>query len=105
MQELVRHRIWSASAARAAATAWPASGGGSASATSCARCAASKPAEDPISDPAGSALGHQVVRPLWLDLQEEMMQRLDALTIEELCSRAHRAGIEGRTAQGSDFEI
>ena len=35
-------------------------------------------AEDPISDPAGSALGHQVVRPLWLELQEEMMRRLDA---------------------------
>ncbi len=34
-------------------------------------------AEDPISDPAGSALGHQVVRPLWLELQEEMMQRLE----------------------------
>jgi DNA-binding IscR family transcriptional regulator len=62
-------------------------------------------AEDPISDPAGSALGHQVVRPLWLDLQEEMMRRLDALTLEELCARAHRAGISGRAAQGGNFDI
>ena len=62
-------------------------------------------AEDPISDPAGSALGHQVVRPLWLELQEEMMQRLDALTLEDLCSRAHQAGIAGRAPQCSDFEI
>jgi len=62
-------------------------------------------AEDPISDPAGSALGHQVVRPLWVELEHEMMQRLDALTLEDLCTRAHRAGIEGRIAQGGDFEI
>jgi Rrf2 family iron-sulfur cluster assembly transcriptional regulator len=61
--------------------------------------------EDPISDPAGSALGHQVVRPLWLELEEETMRRLDALTLEDLCSRAHRAGVEGRVAQAGDFEI
>ena len=48
-------------------------------------------AEDPISDPAGSALGHQVVRPLWLELQEEMMRRLDALTLDDLCTRAHQS--------------
>jgi len=62
-------------------------------------------AEDPISDPAGSALGHQVVRPVWLELQEEMMRRLDELTLEELCSRAHRGGIAGRAAECGDFEI
>ncbi len=62
-------------------------------------------AEDPISDPAGSALGHQVVRPIWLDLQDEMMRRLDSLTLEDLCSRAHRAGITGRSAAAGDFEI
>ena len=61
--------------------------------------------EDPISDPAGSALGHEVVRPLWLELQEETMRRLDSLTLEDLCGRAHRAGIEGRAAAGGDFEI
>lgn len=62
-------------------------------------------AEDPISDPAGSVLGHKVVRPLWVELQEEAMRRLDALTIEDLCSRAHRAGIHGAVAAYSDFEI
>ena len=61
-------------------------------------------AEDPISDPAGSPLGHRIVRPLWLDLQQEMMQRLDSLTLEELCGRAHRAGIAGRTTEYTDFE-
>jgi Rrf2 family transcriptional regulator, iron-sulfur cluster assembly transcription factor len=62
-------------------------------------------AEDPISDPAGSALGHQVVRPLWIDLHEEMMRRLDSLTLEDLCSRAYGAGIAGRTAEGGEFDI
>jgi hypothetical protein len=46
-----------------------------------------------------------VVRPIWLELHEEMMRRLDALTLEELCGRAHRSGIAGRAAQCGDFEI
>src|SRR5579872_6259733 len=63
-------------------------------------------AEDPIKDPAGSELGHQVVRPLWRELEEETMRRLDGLTLEDLCARAHHAGIAGRTAAGGgDFEI
>jgi Rrf2 family protein len=61
--------------------------------------------EDPISDPAGSELGHQIVRPLWLDLQQEMMRRLDAMTLDDLCGRAHRAGISGRATETTDFEI
>ncbi len=61
--------------------------------------------ENPIDDPAGSALSHQVVRPLWRELEDETMRRLDALTLEELCGRAHRAGIAGRVAEGGDFEI
>jgi len=32
------------------------------------------------------------------------MQRLDSLTMEELCGRAHRAGIAGRTTEYTDFE-
>jgi Rrf2 family transcriptional regulator, iron-sulfur cluster assembly transcription factor len=62
--------------------------------------------EDPIEAGAGSELGHGVLRPLWLELQEETMRRLDALTLEDLCTRAHRAGITGRSAEGGgDFAI
>jgi Rrf2 family protein len=61
--------------------------------------------EDPIESPGGSALGNEVLRPLWLELQEETMRRLDALTLEDLCARAYRAGIAGRLAEGSDFAI
>lgn len=62
-------------------------------------------AEDPISDPAGSELGHRVVRPLWQELEEETMRRLDLLTLEELCARAHRSGISGRVTEAGDFDI
>jgi Rrf2 family transcriptional regulator, iron-sulfur cluster assembly transcription factor len=61
-------------------------------------------AEDPIGDPAGSALGHRVVRPVWVKLHEEIMRQLDALTLDELCGRAHRAGIACRTAECGDLE-
>ena len=62
--------------------------------------------EDPIDAGAGSALGHEVLRPLWLELQDETMRRLDALTLEDLCTRAHKAGIAGRATEGGgDFAI
>ena len=54
--------------------------------------------EDPIAAPAGSPLGHRVVRPIWLELQDETMRRLDALTLDELCTRADRAETAGRRA-------
>jgi hypothetical protein len=38
------------------------------------------------------------VRPIWLELQDETMRRLDELTLDDLCSRADRAGIAGRRA-------
>ena len=61
--------------------------------------------EDPVETPSGSVLGQEVLRPLWLELQEETMRRLDALTLEDLCARAHKAGIAGRMIGGGDFEI
>ena len=61
--------------------------------------------EDPIESPGGSALGQAVLRPLWLELQEETMRQLDALTLEDLCTRAHRAGIAGRITESGDFAI
>ena len=62
--------------------------------------------EDPIEAGAGSALGQEVLRPLWVELQDETMRRLDALTLEDLCVRALKAGIAGRAAEGGgDFAI
>jgi Rrf2 family protein len=61
--------------------------------------------EDAIESNSGHALGFQVVRPLWLELREDAMTRLDKVTIEELCLRAHKAGIPGEFGATLDFTI
>ncbi len=61
--------------------------------------------EDAEPEEPGSALGQKVVRPLWQDLQQDLMDKLDRVTIDDLCLRANNAGItsEGRTKL--DFSI
>ena len=62
-------------------------------------------AEDPIESEGGADLGRKVVRPLWVELQDEVMQRLDSVTIEDLCLRAHKAGVAGAYAARFDYTI
>lgn len=62
-------------------------------------------ASDPIEDPAGSILGHKVVRPMWAELQDEFITKLEAITIEDLCLRARAAGVESETEERIDFTI
>ena len=62
-------------------------------------------ADNPLESEAGAELGRRVVRPLWLELQEEVMGRLDGITIDELCARAHRVGVPGDYAARLDFSI
>jgi Rrf2 family protein len=54
---------------------------------------------------SGSELGQRVLTPIWAELEEEAIRRLDEITIEDLCRRARDAGIEGRTAARPDFTI
>ena len=49
---------------------------------------------EPAAEPGGSRLGTLVVRPIWHEMQEEMMVRLDRLTVAELCQRARALGVE-----------
>ncbi|WP_282604646.1 Rrf2 family transcriptional regulator [Pelagibius sp. Alg239-R121] len=61
---------------------------------------------DPASEPDGSEIGVKVVRPLWIDMQREIMERFDNTTIEQLCDRAREKNISRET--GSiipDFSI
>ena len=53
----------------------------------------------------GSALGRAVVGPLWRELHDEQMARLDAITIEELCRRAHARGVTSEPRERLDFTI
>lgn len=48
---------------------------------------------DPVQEPVGSEIGIKIVRPIWAEMQQEMMARFDALTVEELCRRAREEGI------------
>lgn len=60
---------------------------------------------DPLSDDTGSELAVKVIRPLWLDLQNEVMTRLDQLTIDDLCNDANKRGVESEGRQNLDFTI
>ncbi|NVJ93406.1 MAG: Rrf2 family transcriptional regulator [Methylocystaceae bacterium] len=62
-------------------------------------------AEDPLNDPAGSELGHKVVRPVWMEMQETLMEKLDKVSIDDLCSRANEAGLVSEGRQNLDFII
>lgn len=52
-----------------------------------------------------SKLGQAVVAPLWREMQDDALVRLDDITIEDLCTRAHTAGLASATAQTLDFSI
>jgi Rrf2 family transcriptional regulator, iron-sulfur cluster assembly transcription factor len=47
----------------------------------------------------------KVVRPIWMQLQDDCMARLDEITIEDLCLRANQAGIESESHSKIDFSI
>ncbi len=54
---------------------------------------------------ARSDLGTRVVTPLIHSLQEEVMKRLDAISIEELCQRARTIGVDCGGRTNADFTI
>ncbi len=53
----------------------------------------------------GSTLGREVVRPLWREVENDAMQRLDGVTLEELCRRARERGVADAGGTDSDFAI
>ena len=52
-----------------------------------------------------SDLGQKVVRPLWAEVEAELVDRLQGVTLEELCSRARGIGIRAQGEEPSDFSI
>jgi Rrf2 family protein len=52
-----------------------------------------------------SDLGSRIVGPLIASLQDEVMARLDAISIEDLCARARAAGVDCGGAATGDFII
>ena len=52
-----------------------------------------------------SDLGLRIVAPLIQTLQDDVMVRLDSVTIEDLCQRARNQGVEAGQGAGADFTI
>ena len=52
-----------------------------------------------------SDLGARIVTPLIQSLQDEVMTRLDAISIEDLCQRARSAGVDCGGRSSADFTI
>jgi len=62
-------------------------------------------AEAEAEEAAGSPLGQRVLTPIWNELEEEAIRRLDGITIEDLCRKAREAGIESEGPSKPDFTI
>ncbi len=52
-----------------------------------------------------SDLGLRIVAPLIQSLQDDVMTRLDSVSIEDLCQRARTQGVDGGTGVSADFTI
>ena len=55
--------------------------------------------------PVTSAMGTKVIKPLWDELLDDIMHRLDQMTIEDLCDRAVQSGVERERRKTLDFTI
>jgi Rrf2 family iron-sulfur cluster assembly transcriptional regulator len=69
-----------------------------------ARVVYAQDSEDDLSQISNSEIGRQVIAPLWRDLQDETMARLDAVTLETLCQRA-RTCVDSPKPERMDFNI
>ncbi|MBC8268658.1 MAG: Rrf2 family transcriptional regulator [Rhodospirillaceae bacterium] len=61
--------------------------------------------DDPILDAGGSELGVKVVRPMWIRLQEGVMNELDNVSIDDLCDNAAETDIVSEGRKNLDFSI
>jgi Rrf2 family protein len=56
-------------------------------------------------DGAGSELGRAVVAPMWEEMQRDLLQRLDRITMEDLCREAQKKGVRRADEATPDFTI
>ncbi len=57
---------------------------------------------DPISQ---AELGERVIAPLWEETRAIVLERLDKITMEDLCSRAREIGVSLGMRESPDFTI
>jgi len=56
-------------------------------------------------DDVSSNLADQVLQPIWSEMREDLMIRLDKITIEDICRRATSLGIKRASKTNTDFTI
>ena len=62
-------------------------------------------ADVPPENNMGSELTLTVIRPLWQNVETEMMIRLNEVSIDSLCQQAQKIGIPSEGRQNLDFTI
>ncbi|HKU94784.1 MAG TPA: Rrf2 family transcriptional regulator [Vineibacter sp.] len=60
---------------------------------------------EPQDETVGSPLAHMVVWPTWNRLRDEVMSRMDAITIEDMVRDAREHGMQAEAAQRLEFHI
>ena len=61
--------------------------------------------DDPLENKEGSELTLTVIRPIWQNIETEMMANLNAISIDSLCQQAQKSGIISEGQQSLDFTI
>ena len=61
------------------------------------------PAQDSLA--SSSELGRRVIGPFWASTEQELMTRLDRVSIEDLCRRAEDQGVRSEAARDVDYAI
>lgn len=52
-----------------------------------------------------AALGEQIIAPIWNDMQDEILRRYDAITMEDLCKNAEAKGVARAGEEEVSFTI
>ena len=61
--------------------------------------------DDPLENKEGSELTLTVIRPIWQNIETEMMTNLNDISIDSLCQQAQKSGIISEGSQSLDFTI
>ena len=61
--------------------------------------------DDPLENKNGSELTLTVIRPIWQNIETEMMANLNEISIDSLCQQAQKSGVISEGRQSLDFTI
>ncbi|RCL81627.1 MAG: Rrf2 family transcriptional regulator [SAR116 cluster bacterium] len=62
-------------------------------------------AETEQEDLVSSELGQRVIQPVWLEMEDKMLEYFSKITLEDLCQRADALGIGGTQTRPDNYTI